>query len=185
MTKSDLRNEIKLILQSHKNEMKNLSDRICDDILSSDFYKNAQIILAYMALPDEVNLFNVICAAQSQQKKVFIPKVQKNSCDMDFYEWNPHLQTITGSFGIQEPSADNKKFLFSDFPNKNILILVPGRAFTNEGCRLGRGKGYYDSFFNNSPINKNCTLAGVCFPFQILPDIPTEPYDFKMHFVIK
>ena len=56
MTKQELRIYIKKILQTHQSSFKSESSRICKKIISSDLYKNARIILCYMALQDEVNL---------------------------------------------------------------------------------------------------------------------------------
>ena len=53
-------------------------------------------------------------------------------------------------------------------------------AFTPNGRRLGRGKGYYDRML---PKLK-CPLIGLAFPFQIIDDMPCEPHDVSMNEVI-
>ena len=100
---------------------------------------------------------------------------------MDFFEITKNDTLTTGSFGILEPDSSNLPFDFTDYQNEKVLILVPGRAFSKNGERLGRGKGYYDSFLKNKP--RNCMTAGVCFPFQIVNEIPVESHDFKMDFI--
>ena len=60
------------------------------------------------------------------------------------------------------------------------LAVVPRVAFDKEGCRLGRGKGYYDRLL---PLI-NCYKIGICFPFQLYDSIPTEKFDIKMDEVI-
>jgi 5-formyltetrahydrofolate cyclo-ligase len=62
------------------------------------------------------------------------------------------------------------------------LILVPGLAFTSEGCRLGRGSGYYDRFLSKIP--GTTFKVGVCFDFQFLAELPHEPHDVKMDVVV-
>lgn len=59
------------------------------------------------------------------------------------------------------------------------LILIPGLAFTKNGKRLGRGKGYYDRFlakcfrkFKTRPFT-----LGLAFREQIVSDIPTTDTD--------
>ena len=63
---------------------------------------------------------------------------------------------------------------------KHILILVPGRAFTKDGRRLGRGKGFYDTYLSKIPSIFDIKKSGVCFSQQLLPDIPTTPDDIMM-----
>lgn len=181
MTKQELRKQIKAILQTHQPSFESESFRICKNIVSSDYYKNAQIILCYMALPDEVDLFQIILQSQNDKKKIFLPKVQTRTTNMDFFEITKNISLTKGSFGILEPDSSSTPFDFKDYQNENILILVPGRAFSKNGERLGRGKGYYDTYLKNKL--RNCISAGVCFPFQIVNEIPVEPHDLKMDFM--
>ena len=184
MTKQELRIQIKNILHSHKLDFKSESFRICKKIISSDLYKTAKIILSYMALPDEVDLSQILIQAQNDGKRIFVPKVHPDTAkmiQMDFFEITQNVSIVSGSFGILEPDSSSIPFDYTDFQNENVLILVPGRAFTQTGERLGRGKGYYDSFLKNKP--QNCITAGVCFHFQIVDEIPVEPHDFKMDFM--
>ena len=61
------------------------------------------------------------------------------------------------------------------------FILVPGVAFSPNGYRLGRGKGYYDKFLSKYT---NLFTVGVCFCEQFYLDIPTEPHDIPMQRVL-
>jgi len=60
------------------------------------------------------------------------------------------------------------------------VILVPGLAFTKEGERLGRGKGYFDKYLENSQSIK----IGICFDLQIKPDVLAKAHDIEMDYVI-
>ncbi len=65
------------------------------------------------------------------------------------------------------------------------LILTPGLAFSKEGHRLGRGKGFYDKFFV-----KYCSmytppyLIGLALTPSIVDDIPCTLNDYKMDEVL-
>ena len=65
------------------------------------------------------------------------------------------------------------------------LILTPGLAFSKEGHRLGRGKGFYDKFFH-----KYCSmytppyLIGLALTPSIVADIPCTLNDYKMDEVL-
>jgi 5-formyltetrahydrofolate cyclo-ligase len=56
-------------------------------------------------------------------------------------------------------------------------------AFDGKGNRLGRGKGYYDRFLSSlsRPLPQ---LLGVCFDFQKVETVPTEPFDFSVDVVV-
>jgi len=60
------------------------------------------------------------------------------------------------------------------------LLLIPGLAFTKEGHRLGRGKGYYDRYLENF----SGTKIGICFEESILELIPVDPHDVVMNYVV-
>jgi 5-formyltetrahydrofolate cyclo-ligase len=76
-----------------------------------------------------------------------------------------------GKFGIREPAA-------GESPKTLDLIVVPGLAFTSDGHRLGRGTGFYDRFLSTVP--GNTVKVGVCFAFQLLPEIPHIDHDVKV-----
>ena len=55
------------------------------------------------------------------------------------------------------------------------LIVLPGAAFTRDGKRLGYGGGFYDTLLTGPAAG--VPLAGVCFPCQLLDDLPMEAHD--------
>ena len=189
LLKSDLRKIIKKkindALATKELDREKESYRICKDLLASDFYKKATVIFAYMALNDEVCLDFFLKNAFKDGKKVFIPKCDEqtqNDGIMAFYEIKNVNETSAGYMGILEPEVKNYNSLQDKYLNSSAMVLVPGRAFTLSGLRLGRGKGFYDKYFARHCQNKNESLviAGVCFPQQIVDEIPVDKNDFKM-----
>lgn len=186
-TKQELRQKIKIELSQNKQNFEKWSKQICQNIINSDFYQKAQIIFAYMALPDEVNLSLLIEDALSKNKKVFVPKVVPNSNKMIFFDYSK-CQFENGSFGILEPTKELNKDFEKDYieeksmGNKTVLFLVPGRVFDDDGGRIGRGKGFYDIYLSDflNTNKKSVLVAGVCFPIQIGKQIPTTEHDIKM-----
>ena len=206
MTKQEIRNEIKIRIAALTPEKRKMqSEIICTTILDSKWYSSSTTILAYMPLKDEADISPVILKALSQGKKVFLPRIIEGTNKMEFYRYDKDTQTQTGSFGITEPPADDNKS-FSRFLEKmaideyspsahtsdyvdiapreasreHILVLVPGRAFTKDGKRIGRGKGFYDIYFSQIPQIFDIRKSGVCFSQQIMPDLPTTPDDIMM-----
>ena len=191
LSKNELRKQIKTVISEHGAKLACWSNKICCKIMSSEIYKNANTILSYMPLFDEVNVLPVNQKADEDGKSVFIPRIEfeNNLSHINFYKFSNKLPTETGHFGIQEPQTDCAPFKI-DQSVKDILILIPGRAFTKDGKRIGRGKAYYDIFLskilnNKFVLNKKCRahFAGVCFPIQIMESIPTDEHDILMDFI--
>lgn len=61
-------------------------------------------------------------------------------------------------------------------------ILVPGLAFDRQGGRLGRGAGFYDRTLATLP--PEVPRWAVAFPDQIVPEIPMQAWDVRVHGLI-
>ncbi len=107
-------------------------------------------------------------------KRVAVPKVYGD--DMKFIYMTDLTQVSKGYAGIPEPVADEP---VADDPH--ALVLMPGMAFTKDGCRMGYGGGFYDKFLAREP--QHPTLA-LCYDFQIVDTIPTEDYDIPVDCVL-
>ncbi len=180
ITKQELRQKIKIELSQNKQNFEKWSELICQNIINSEFYQKAQIVYAYMALPDEVDLSVLIDDALCKNKTVFVPKVVPNSNKMIFFDYSK-CQFENGSFGILEPKTEDIKEekIAGD---QTAIFLVPGRVFGEDGERIGRGKGFYDIYLSNflKTQKKSVLVAGVCFPIQIGKQVPTTEHDIKM-----
>lgn len=180
ITKQELRQKIKIELSQNKQNFEKWSKSICQNIINSEFYQKAQIVYAYMALPDEVDLSVLIDDALCKNKTVFVPKVVPNSNKMIFFDYSK-CQFENGSFGILEPKTEdiNEEKIAGD---QTAIFLVPGRVFGEDGERIGRGKGFYDIYLSNflKTQKKSVLVAGVCFPIQIGKQVPTTEHDIKM-----
>jgi 5-formyltetrahydrofolate cyclo-ligase len=189
--KKEIREKMKVLCLQNKEVLAEKSALICKNILSSKQFVEATEIFVYMPLPDEVDLTEVIKTALQDGKKVALPKIiSKEDGIIKFFYLDPQKtltqQTAEGTFGILEP---DETLPANPDTTLKTLILVPGRAFTKDGARLGRGKGYYDRYLakeivGSSPTmtrsSHHITLAGVCFDFQIKKSLPTDDRDIKM-----
>ena len=132
----------------------------------------AQTVLLYHSLPDEVNTHELIQAALVQGKRVLLPVVIGD--DLELRELTSSLRE--GAFHILEPTGS----LFTDYAAIDLAI-IPGVAFTSDGRRLGRGRGYYDRLLARFIALSNPPFTlGLAFPFQLLDDLPTEPHDIRL-----
>lgn len=138
-----------------------------------------------MALPDEVELSMVTEEAIKLEKTVAVPKITSGTNLMEFYKLDDSVVMENGSYGIQEPD-DAAEIIDCGRLEGDVLVLVPGRAFTKNGERLGRGKGFYDIYLNRLFENKKIKLhtIGVCFSQQLVDKLPVEDHDIKMGKVV-
>jgi 5-formyltetrahydrofolate cyclo-ligase len=83
--------------------------------------------------------------------------------------------TLKSDFGV--------KILGPDDSSPEVIpdvILIPGLGFNDKGERLGRGKGFYDRAIKESSAVK----IGIAFEAQLDRQIPTDPHDVLMDFII-
>lgn len=175
-TKQDIRHRIREIINSTRAQMlDSLSDSVCLKILNrvKSEGRDRMTILLYWSLPDEVRTPQLIDSLHKMGHRILLPVV--NGDTLLLREYRNISDMTVGQFEIQEPIGGE----FTDY-DKIDLAFIPGRAFTTDGARLGRGKGYYDRLLTKI----GCPLIGVCFPFQIVEKIPMDTHDIMMNEVI-
>lgn len=173
-SKSDIRRAAKRAVKALTAQQKaDKSTLILSRIASSESIKSAKTVALYASLSDEVQSFELI-ELLSQTKRVVLPRVAGD--DMDFYPYTPSSLKV-GAFGIEEPQGSEPIS-----PDEIDVIVVPGVAFTTDGKRCGRGKGYYDKYLSRSGFR--AIKIGVCYAEQLAEDIPNEPHDIVMDYMI-
>lgn len=160
-----------------KEQLQEWSQALCQKLEQMDVFRRAETVLLYYALPDEVNTTPLI-RKYASRKQILLPVVCGEELTVRRYCDEQHIST-DNHFGIREPEGNDV-----DLSQTRIdLIVVPGMAFTPDGLRLGRGKGYYDRLLSREEL-ADTMRVGLCFPFQLLPELPTEAHDIRMHQVI-
>ena len=87
-------------------------------------------------------------------------------------------------WNIKQPS-DNEKRPEALEDGSLDLMLVPGMAFTEKGHRLGRGKGYYDTYLAKAKSKGIDTKTmALAFNEQIVEEIPCDEHDYLINSVI-
>lgn len=152
-----------------------VSERVCRQIETFLPFVRSHCVALYCALPDEVDLTAILERYQGD-KRLLIPRVEGD--DINFYSYQPEALITSDDYKILEPTADVEEAVD---PAEIELILVPGVAFDLHGGRMGRGKGYYDRFFARCP---HALRAAVTTSLQIVEQIPLEPWDVAMHYII-
>lgn len=185
MEKKRLRRQISQEIRERSSaELSKLSNDTCSRILSHPKVVDAATVVAFWPLPDEVDIRPAVRELYRQGKTVFLPRVVSDTeMVLCLYEGDNSL--TEGAYGIMEPTVDNEQLAINNYDclcsSKDVVALVPGRAFDSQGHRLGRGKGYYDRFLAECP---DVHTIGVCFPFQVIDNVPNNSHDIAIKEVI-
>ena len=175
--KKELRKEIRARKRDIPvNELREMSRLACERLLAYERLSNASTVMMYYPLSDEVDVTPVIEQLAENGKTVVLPQVT-GEATMVLRRYTGKADLQEGAFGIMEPCGE----IFSDYETIDVAI-IPGMAFDRRGNRLGRGKGYYDRFLPLLPAR--VYKIGICFPFQLLDDIPMEEHDIKMDTIL-
>ena len=139
--------------------------------LNPNSYGESPVILSYMPLPDEPAITEIISSLYSF--RIALPVTEDDNT------LTPRLQGEKfklGRYNIPQPYPDSP-----EVPKDKIaLAIIPGRAFSPDGKRLGRGKGYYDRFLTTC----DCLTVGLAYDEQIFPDIPVTAHDRCLDYII-
>ena len=172
MDKKTLRANIKVLKKQHtKEQLLEQSEKILAQLEQHPDFVKAERVMLFSALPDEVQT-QAFLEKWHLKKQIILPTVVGDDIIPVAYEKDTDF--AVGDFNILEPQNEPYK---GDFD----LIVVPGVAFDHKGNRLGRGRGYYDRFLCQHLSVKR---IGICFDFQLVDEIPTEPFDIRMDEVI-
>jgi len=164
---------------AEKNRAEAASKKIERILLGSELYAASHTLFIFVSDPSEVETRGIIVSALKDKKRVALPRCIDAAGTMEFYYLDAALpfeaQTEIGAYGITEPKTVLEKVDTKDFPHAS-LFLVPALAFSRDGRRLGKGKGFYDRYIARIsyalPI-----LTGLCFSCQIISDVPAGVRD--------
>ncbi len=170
-----LKQELRAVLSQKRRvlraeQVETTSAAVIEKIMASAEFQNAQTVMLYYPIHNEIDLRALRCLAP--EKQYLLPVTHRKSIEVRSYAKGDKLKK--GKFGIPEPQTEAYK--------GNIdLILVPGVAFDKQGHRMGRGGGYYDRFLKRY---RSATKIGVAYKFQMTKKVPTSWHDVKMDRVI-
>ena len=175
--KANLREEIRgRLAQISEGVRVEASGQIEMHLLERPEWHAAGVVALFLSLPDEPQTRGILQAAWAAGKRVALPKIDIRE---GLTWWQMAAGYLPESSTLWEPS-----------PAKSVRIpvaesdgfLVPGRAFTAGGARLGRGGGHYDRALGQR--KRGSWVAGSFFAAQEFELLPQEPHDVKLPAVI-
>ncbi len=153
------------------------SRSLCRRILAA-LPADAKTICAFVPIGDETDIRPLIRSLWERGVAVYLPCFEQ----MLVFRKAASLEGLTpGAFRIPEPASDAQQL----DPSRLDLALVPGRAFTKNGDRMGRGNGGYDRWIRAQRTAKPQTVFwGVCYECQLVAQVPMETHDERVDAVM-
>ena len=172
--------ELRSVMKANKEKMTTLdicreSRPVIDKVIASPEFNAADAIYIYMEYNQEVITHAIMTQAWEQGKRVAVPKVFNKT--MDFYDIESFDDVVPGYMGILEPIEYFKA------KEEKALVIMPGLAFDRDFNRIGYGGGFYDGFFATH-ASADFTKMALCYDFQIVDHIVTEPHDYRVDVIV-
>lgn len=139
--------------------------------------RDAQLVAAYMPVESEPGGTDFVAQLRSRGYRVVVP-ISHEDRSMSWLEITDETEFAAGPFGISEPVGSP---LPAEFLNDVDVVLAPALAADRRGYRLGKGGGYYDRAL---VALTTPTVAALVFSTELLDEVPHEPHDTGVDFVV-
>lgn len=165
--------------QLREGERARQSELISQEIIASEWFKQAEVVALYRAHGSELDLDAVLEAGWTAGKQMLLPRVERINKGLGFWPVEKGEELVAGKYGIMEPRINGKKpFIITEID----VILVPGIVFDQQGYRIGYGGGYYDRFLGEKIADKSRPqktakkpyTVGVGFKEQVVERLPVK-----------
>lgn len=167
MTKAELRKKYMQKRETlSQDEVSLLSDRIFDYFFQYFDLEESQKVHCFLPISSkkEIETNGFIEKLLKRKIRAFVPKIVDGT--LISVEINSKTIFVKSKWGIPEPESND------DSGEKDFdFVITPLLYCDNQGNRVGYGKGFYDSLFEN--INSNSKKIGVNFfnPDEEIDDV--------------
>jgi 5-formyltetrahydrofolate cyclo-ligase len=158
---------------------RHLSATVQHQLIHSALYRGARSLMIYAPTGSEVSTGLIFDDALAGGRAVYFPRFDSTTNSLRAVRVGARDDLAAGAFGILEPRKELEAAADSELAN--ILICVPGLAFSREGWRLGRGGGHYDRFL--ADVGREAISVGLAYSFQLVDRIPHEGHDRKLNII--
>ncbi|XP_069138582.1 5-formyltetrahydrofolate cyclo-ligase-like [Argopecten irradians] len=184
--KNILRKEIKKrVAMLTEQEKERQSKVVTEKVLKLPQMQKCQRVCLYLNMPDEVKTVPLLKTLLDTHKECFVPQYIGPVMKMvKLKSYEDYESLPTTKWNIKQPADDDIREDALNAGGLDVMIM-PGLGFTKAGARLGRGKGYYDTYLDK------CAKAG-CSPFtvalafneQICDSVPTDTNDVPIDLIL-
>lgn len=173
--KQEIRQAMKERIAGMSEKDRVIESRVLSKELKRFLGDEPKTIAAYMALSDEPNITDLLQELLQAGWTIALPVMEHNA--LIFRTIRSFENLKKGAIGVLEPTENDP---VADRTTIDT-VLIPGRAFTRDGKRMGRGNGGYDKWIaSQRSLHSETKYIGVCFECQIVNDLPWEAHDEKI-----
>jgi len=154
---------------------KQMSEKVAKVDLPFDVPDDA-IVSGWFAMGTELNPYPLMKRlAEESDARLALPAIADGK--LIFRAWTPGMELRRVGFGLSEPGPEVEEV-------DPDIVFVPLLAFDLEGRRIGYGKAYYDGGLTRLRARKKFLAVGLAFEEQCVEQVPTEPHDQSLDYVI-
>lgn len=136
------------------------------------------VVSGYWPRADEIDCRPLLHELSGRGCQVCLPVVVAKSQPLQFRAWGgTEDELVAGPFDVFEPPAAATLV-------RPLVLLIPLLAFDGHGIRLGYGGGYYDRTLASLRAAARVTAIGVAFAAQRAADLPRDPYDQALDWIV-
>lgn len=137
----------------------------------------AKTVSVFLPIQDEPDTLPLIAALSARGFRTALPVTRARQAPLQFRRWRPGEPTLPGAMNIGEP-LESAEIVDPD------LLFVPLACFDRRGHRIGFGAGHYDRTLEALRAAGPVTAVGVAYSAAQVAEIPHEPHDQRLDFVL-
>lgn len=177
----DAKRRLREMYRSQRDRMERHERQMAAEMAARRFFVFASIqqyrrLMIYAPIQSEMDPMPLGRYAAERGWEIYLPRM-RGKFELEAVKTDLEADLEPGRYGILEPPGH----LPAVDPAELEVVIVPGLAFDVRGHRLGYGAGYYDRFL---PQAKNALWIGFTFDELLVPELPAEPHDQRLHAVL-
>ncbi len=174
---------LRQLFLTRRNQLDGRQRLAASEAIESLFLKNIKIegrkvIAGYWPVRGEIDVLPLLNALRTQRHRTALPSVEVTDGPLLFRRWSSKTPMRMTALKIMEPEPGVSEPVLPD------IVIVPLVAYDTKGYRLGYGKGMYDRTLRHIRQIKPILSVGVAFSLQACEDLPHEPHDERLDWII-
>jgi len=149
-------------------------DAACRNLLALETVRDARSWFVYVSRGSEIGTHELIHRLIARGNEVTVPFITPPDT-MAPRRIRSFAELQLSDLGFLEPVHG------SDYELPIDVCVCPGLAFTEQGDRLGTGRGFYDRYL---ATRRPRLAVGLAYEAQIVPELPAEMHDRRMDLVV-
>ena len=133
-------------------------------------------VAGYWPVGTEIDGRPLLAALARAGRTVALPRMENRNGGARFIVWAGTETLSADAFGVPSPPANGVDIA-------PLLVIVPLLGFDRAGNRLGQGGGNYDRIISLYRAH-GAVAAGIAYAEQEMEQVPTEPHDAHLDWVI-